>query len=484
MHTRHDTIVIGAGQAGLAASRCLTARGVEHVVLERGPVADSWRTQRWDSFRLLSPNWQTRLPGHRYRGPDPEGFMTGAQVVAFFEEYARSFAAPVRCGVTVRPGRPDPRRLAGRYDVGAVDGVDNVVVATGDLGHPRIPALPPTCRRTSSSCTPAPTATRPAAGGHRAGGRRWAVGAADRGRAGRRRGDACIWRSAGTAACRAATAATTPTAGWTGWACSPHRRLAARRRAAGRRTPCSPAAPGTWTCAGWSPRASWRTAGWSGSTVGRRRSPTTCPRRWPPRRTTLAGSARRWTPTSPPPGSTVPVEAGTRAGDGPGVASAPPALDLDNVAAVVWATGFRRDHRYIEAPVLDVDGEPVHQRGVTAAPGLYFLGLRWQSPAQLELHRRRAARRGVPGRQIARRPVERGTAALRSSPPREATDHEGPLPHRKGACRVRASTCSGGRPQRTVASSGRRSARTTATSARIAALSARRRSSTPSRSQA
>jgi putative flavoprotein involved in K+ transport len=89
------TVIIGAGQAGLSLSRCLTARGLEHVVLDRGAVAQSWRTQRWDAFRLLSPNWQTRLPGHRYQGPDPEGFMTGAQVVAFFEEYARSFAAPV-----------------------------------------------------------------------------------------------------------------------------------------------------------------------------------------------------------------------------------------------------------------------------------------------------------------------------------------------------------------------------------------------------
>ena len=80
------TVVVGAGQAGLALSHCLAARGLEHVVLDRGTIAHSWRTQRWDSFRLLSPNWQTRLPGHRYHGADPEGFMTGAQVVAFFED--------------------------------------------------------------------------------------------------------------------------------------------------------------------------------------------------------------------------------------------------------------------------------------------------------------------------------------------------------------------------------------------------------------
>jgi putative flavoprotein involved in K+ transport len=67
------TIIIGAGQAGLAMSCCLRNRGIAHVVLERGRIGQRWRAERWDSFTLLSPNWQTRLPGHRYGGPDPEG---------------------------------------------------------------------------------------------------------------------------------------------------------------------------------------------------------------------------------------------------------------------------------------------------------------------------------------------------------------------------------------------------------------------------
>ena len=65
--------MIGAGQAGLAMSRCLAARSIEHVVLERGEVANSWRHERWDSLRLLTPNWQARLPGYRYEGTDPDG---------------------------------------------------------------------------------------------------------------------------------------------------------------------------------------------------------------------------------------------------------------------------------------------------------------------------------------------------------------------------------------------------------------------------
>jgi len=72
-----DCIVVGAGQAGLAMSACLRMRGIDHVVLERGGIAHKWGTERWDSFTLLSPNWQTGLPGHHFRGPDPDGFMTG-----------------------------------------------------------------------------------------------------------------------------------------------------------------------------------------------------------------------------------------------------------------------------------------------------------------------------------------------------------------------------------------------------------------------
>src|SRR5215475_12784795 len=98
---RVDTLVIGGSQAGLAMSRCLTDRSVDHVVLERGRVAERWRTERWDSLRLLTPNWQTRLPGFRYDGPEPDGYMSMAQVVAFFERYAASFPAPIELDTTV-----------------------------------------------------------------------------------------------------------------------------------------------------------------------------------------------------------------------------------------------------------------------------------------------------------------------------------------------------------------------------------------------
>ena len=75
-------------------SRCLADRSIDHVVVERGEVANSWRTQRWDSLRLLTPNWMTRLPGYSYDGDDPDGYMTAAEVVELIARYAKESAAP------------------------------------------------------------------------------------------------------------------------------------------------------------------------------------------------------------------------------------------------------------------------------------------------------------------------------------------------------------------------------------------------------
>jgi putative flavoprotein involved in K+ transport len=94
-------VVIGAGHAGLAMSRQLTERSIDHVVLERGEVANSWRTERWDSLRLLTPNWQTRLPGMAHHEDDPDGFMTMPEVVKLISDYAALIDAPVQTGTTV-----------------------------------------------------------------------------------------------------------------------------------------------------------------------------------------------------------------------------------------------------------------------------------------------------------------------------------------------------------------------------------------------
>ncbi len=137
--TRSTTVVVvGGGHNGLAMSRRLSERVIDHVVLERGEVACSWRTQRWDSFTLLTPNWQSRLPGHRYDGDDPDGFMDAAEIVAFLEGYADVLDSPVVTGTTVTAVRP----ADGGYDVVTDMGTwrGRCVVLAGGAGN--LPSLP------------------------------------------------------------------------------------------------------------------------------------------------------------------------------------------------------------------------------------------------------------------------------------------------------------------------------------------------------
>ncbi len=137
-----DTVVIGAGQAGLATSRLLTAAGREHVVLERGHIGERWRSERWDSLRLLTPNWVLSLPGSRYGGPHPDAFAPADSFVEMLEEYAASFAAPVVDGTTVEEVRASGRGTS-RYAVTTDGGTwytRHLVVATGPHGVPTMPA--------------------------------------------------------------------------------------------------------------------------------------------------------------------------------------------------------------------------------------------------------------------------------------------------------------------------------------------------------
>src|SRR5690348_4773462 len=134
------TVVIGAGQAGLAMSRCLTDAGVEHVVLERGRTAERWRRERWDSLRLLTPNWATRLPGWHYQGADPDGFMTADDLAAYLTAYADSFAAPVEPDHDVLGVTATARGFAVQTSQSTWV-ASNVVVATGWCDEPHVPAV-------------------------------------------------------------------------------------------------------------------------------------------------------------------------------------------------------------------------------------------------------------------------------------------------------------------------------------------------------
>jgi putative flavoprotein involved in K+ transport len=138
--TAIGTVVIGGGHAGLAVSRLLTAAGRDHVVLERARVAERWRSERWDSLHLLTPNWMTHLPGRPYGGPDPDAFMPASGFVNHLESYAGSFDAPVQTDTTVLGVAA---MASGRYRVVTDRGswrTRSVVIATGPHGVPRMPA--------------------------------------------------------------------------------------------------------------------------------------------------------------------------------------------------------------------------------------------------------------------------------------------------------------------------------------------------------
>ena len=132
--------MIGAGHAGLAVSHFLGQRSIDHVVIERGEVANTWRTERWDSLRLLTPNWQSRLPGHEYDGDDPNGYMTMPEVIEFIDSYAKTVDAPLRTHTTVKSLRPNHDG----YETVTDDGTwssPTVMLATGGFNLANIPAI-------------------------------------------------------------------------------------------------------------------------------------------------------------------------------------------------------------------------------------------------------------------------------------------------------------------------------------------------------
>jgi putative flavoprotein involved in K+ transport len=137
-----ETAVIGAGQAGLVMSQRLRQLGIEHIVLERARVAESWRTQRWDSLMFQFPNWTITLPGHPFAHVDSEAFSTKDDIVRFLQDYSASINAPVLTGVDFQSLRRNAHGSG--YALGTTAGeiaAKNVVVATGPYQKPKFPAV-------------------------------------------------------------------------------------------------------------------------------------------------------------------------------------------------------------------------------------------------------------------------------------------------------------------------------------------------------
>lgn len=373
-----EALVIGAGQAGLAMSHELAARGVEHVVLERGRVAERWRSERWDSLRMLTPNWMSRLPGWAYAGPDPQGFMTMPEVAAYLGAYARSFDAPVRTGATVY----GVRRTPGGYRVSTSGGswqARAVIVATGHCDVPMVPALaaglPDALRQITTSSYRSPD-TLPPGGALVVGASASGVQIAEQ-----------IHRSGRPVSL----------------AVGHHTRLPRTYRGRdildwferagilseavdGTRNPARARAQPSLQLVGSPEHRSLDLATLQGIGVrllgralamqegvlhlARDLADTVAAAQG-----TMERMLARIDPVADREG------APSQAWPAPFCpAPAPEYLDLraEGIRTVVWATGYARRYGWLQVPVFDTDGEIRHAGGVTAAPGLYALGLRFQ----------------------------------------------------------------------------------------------------------
>lgn len=141
MSHHYSVIIIGGGQAGLSMSHCLKQRGIDHLVFEKHKVAHSWRSKRWDSFCLVTPNWQCTLPGFKYSGQDPNGFMQRDEIVDYIESYVQAFQPPIKEGVEVfRVSQLETAGFHVSTSIGEFT-AEQVVVATGGYHTPRIPSM-------------------------------------------------------------------------------------------------------------------------------------------------------------------------------------------------------------------------------------------------------------------------------------------------------------------------------------------------------
>jgi len=376
-----DTLVVGGGQAGLAVSYHLSQQGRAHVVLEQAAQpAEAWRNHRWDSFTLVTPNWMVQLPGAAYAGPDPDGFMPRAEIVAYFEQYVERFKLPVR--YQTRAVAVEPKD--GGYRVTTSQGVylaTQVVIATGTFQHPKIaPAsanLPPELVQLGAEAYRNPQALPPGAvlvvGSGQSGcqiseelyqsGRKVYLSVGRGGRLPRRyRGkDVTWWLYQVGFFDRAADQLPSPRAKF---AANPQ----FSGKDGGHTLNLHQFARDGVTLLG-------RLQAANGQHV----------RLAPDLKENLAWTDKFESDTLKSIDTfieknhlTAPRDSVPQLRDGYEIEE-PTDLDLKaaGITSVIWAGGFGFDYGLVKLPVFDEDGYPVQRRGVTAYPGLYFLGLHW-----------------------------------------------------------------------------------------------------------
>ncbi len=382
-----DTLIVGGGQAGLAMSEQLSKRGLSHLIVERHRIAERWRSERWDGLHANGPAWHDRLSRLPIAGVDPDGFATRDQMVDYFAAFAERIAAPIRCGVAVTALYKNPDRPGFRAETsaGAIE-ANNVVAATGPFQDPIIPPLVP-----SDAGSPEAGIRQMHSNAYRNPGQLpqgavLVVGAGSSGaqiadelsRAGRR-----VFLSVGE-----------------------HQRPPRRYR--GRDFGWWYRVQGLWDVPVSDPPAQHVTIAVSGAYGGH----TIDFRRLAARGVTLLGRAEnfadgvmRFSPDLASnlakgdasylslldaadayvarEGLDLPEEPAARIVEPDPPCVTEPVLQLNlrdaGIASVVWATGFRLDFDWLKVDAFNEGGAPMHRRGVSAVPGLYFLGLPWLS---------------------------------------------------------------------------------------------------------
>ena len=380
MREHHDIVVIGGGQAGLAMSAVLQLRGMEHVVLERRQVGGRWGTERWDSLRFQFPNWSLELPGYAYAGDEPDGFAHWPEILRIIEEYAADTKAPIREHTEVTELRANGRGFALSVADGTIQ-ARHVVVATGPFQRPRVPEM-------SQEVAPSVLQTDPTQYRTAEDLPEGAVLVVGSGASGCQIGDELL------------------RAGRTVFlSVSRHRRVPRRFRGKdvywwlermgrfaqtidtfpGRQWPPSTVVTGVGggydvnvrSLAADGVTVLGRVVGASEGTLTVARNANDVLDEADASFAGFVAAAREFASANPD----FELTEEEHAARAPVPAAVPEidSLDLprERVASIIWATGYDYDYGWLHLPVLDAQGRPIQQRGVSPVAGLYFLGLHW-----------------------------------------------------------------------------------------------------------
>lgn len=377
-----DTLVVGAGQAGVAMSEHLSKLGVPHLVLERSRIAEAWRTGRWDSLVANGPAWHDRFPGLEFDDLSPDGFAPKERVADYFEAYARKFNAPIRTGVEVRKvernvGRPG-------FTVETSEGViqaNRVVVATGPFQRPVIPAIAPVDARLNQIHSAAyrnpqqlpegavlvvgagSSGTQIADELQRAGREVYlSVGQHDRPPRAYRNRDFCWWLGV--------------LGEWDQAAMKPgreHVTIAVSGAHGGRTVDFRELAQRGMKLVG-------VTRSFDNGVVSFQPDLIENLKRGDENYLAVLDAADAYIERN---GLDLPLEPEARRVFPDADCVSQPILELDlakaGITTIIWATGFATDYSWMKVDAFDAKGKPVHQRGVSSEAGIYFLGLPWQS---------------------------------------------------------------------------------------------------------